>query len=1115
MRLTNNEYNFENFDFNAISEVYLLKHFQGAQVPGTAEVSGVKAIDLAINQGRFLLKDYSFPTAVELHVRQNCDELRISCTCGENAITLCTHEYATLRALQKNVQYKAFFDHHIRISFLRSQSIQYGLENEKDIEQYFRLQYINDNIVATPHNPYLIVPDPTLGNQITNESKHPVDAKLSTSPDRTQRILVISRHRFYDQLRFEVIDVGITDSGKLKSPLHYIDIRALLWKAQSAQETKFYAAINYFAQNYSDTESTADLQALHILQANPLNLPVYFHDREIAEKKTPRSLVAIKLYAMRGQIEISVVKKLPFYEIQAYFIHQEVTKNIHAVDIIYRYFIRTDDAYFLIDKLPILHTIEYFKSKPEKLLIHHSKYGDFLKSTLLPLEESLAVKYTYIRKATEKEKKTIASDVQQIIYLNQHGHYVNITPIMRYGDMEIPLFSKRNITAIDAAENPYQIKRDKMQEDLFLSRVTRMHPTFTDQLSEPTYFYLHYQQFLREDWFLDSIEYWKSQGITILGFQELEFTNRNTNKPTINIEILSGTKWFETKFNLQFGEQQVSVIQLYKSIRNKSKYIELDDGSIGIIPQDWLHKITRYFSLGILKSGQLLISKFAFSELRKLAQEDRVSKDILAELSRYSDGINNLKDIPLALPPTALKATLRDYQLQGVSWLIHLDRFNFGGCLADDMGLGKTVQIIAFLLYQKENRGPHTNLIVCPTSLVFNWQNEILKFAPTLSVLVLHGTDRHSYNTSMEKYDIVITTYGLMVSDINVLKKFYFNAVVLDESQAIKNPNSERNKKVLMLQSRTRYILTGTPIENSTFDLFGQLSFACPGILGSKQFFKDTYATPIDRFQDKKRLHTLHKKVEPFILRRTKKQVAKDLPEKTEAIILCEMGPVQRAIYETHQSALRDYLENNMDEELAQSSMHMLAGLTRLRQICNAPYLLKDGYDKSVSSKIDAVLEQLDAIAYGHKIIIFSQFVGMLELLKEALEKRDIPFEILTGATKNRAEVVNSFNENPQIRVFLVSLKAGGTGLNLTAADYVFLMDPWWNPAIENQAIDRIHRIGQHKNVVAVRFICPDTIEEKIIVMQNKKRQLATDLIKSESSFLQKIGRKTWIDILN
>jgi SNF2 family DNA or RNA helicase len=302
-------------------------------------------------------------------------------------------------------------------------------------------------------------------------------------------------------------------------------------------------------------------------------------------------------------------------------------------------------------------------------------------------------------------------------------------------------------------------------------------------------------------------------------------------------------------------------------------------------------------------------------------------------------------------------------------------------------------------------------------------------------------------------------------------------------------------------------------MENNTFDLYGQLSFACPGLLGNKQYFKDHYSMPIDKFKDSRRARELQKKVNPFILRRTKTQVATELPDKTEMVIYCEMEPEQRKVYESYTKEFRDFLMTKKEGDISKNSLHVLQGLTKLRQICNSPALLNDsGFYGKESSKINILMEQIEGKAANHKILIFSQFVTMLDLIKAELELRNIPFEYLTGKTRNRGSKVEQFQNNEGIRVFLISLKAGGTGLNLTEADYVYLIDPWWNPAVENQAIDRIYRIGQKRKVVAVRLICPDTIEEKIIKLQESKKELISDLVKTDTSILKSLTRE---DLLN
>lgn len=431
------------------------------------------------------------------------------------------------------------------------------------------------------------------------------------------------------------------------------------------------------------------------------------------------------------------------------------------------------------------------------------------------------------------------------------------------------------------------------------------------------------------------------------------------------------------------------------------------------------------------------------------------------------------------------------------------------------MGLGKTLQIIAFILSQNKKHPQNTNLVVVPTSLLFNWQAEVEKFAPSLKILTHYGANRIKNTLHFAGHEIVLTTYGMLLSDIRFLKEFNFNYVFLDESQAIKNPNSERYRAARLLKSRNKVVLTGTPIENNTFDIYGQLSFAIPGLLGSKQYFRDIYSIQIDKFENTKRATDLQHKIKPFILRRTKKQVAKELPDKTEMVIYCEMGEEQRLIYSAYEKELREYISAKDEHEIAKNSMHVLTGLTKLRQICDSPALLKDEEQFGDSSaKIEVLMEQIENKSSQHKILVFSQFVSMLDLIKEELQKRNISFEYLTGQTKNRAAKVNEFQENDQVRVFLISLKAGGTGLNLTEADYVYLVDPWWNPAVENQAIDRCYRIGQKKNVIAVRLICPNTIEEKIMKLQQSKKELANDLITTDNSVFKKLSKQDLMEML-
>ena len=705
---------------------------------------------------------------------------------------------------------------------------------------------------------------------------------------------------------------------------------------------------------------------------------------------------------------------------------------------------------------------------------------------------------------------------EKIIYLSDLDNYILINPVVKYGQVEIPVFTKRQIYAQDNKGQTFLVSRDEGTEDQFTALLLRQHPDFYEQLdNDLPYFYLNRERFLDEDWFLNAFEVWEEKGITVLGFNQLKGNKRSPYKAKISIYVKSGINWFNTVINVRFGRTSVSVQHLHKAIRNKNRFIQLDDGTFGILPTEWVDKFSRYFNAGEIIDGSLLTPKINFSAVAELYEGEAMDEEVRQELETYRSKFSRFEAIAEIPVPEDLHATLRHYQMEGLYWLNFLDDFNFGGCLADDMGLGKSMQIIAFILSQRTKVAHNTNLLVVPTSLIFNWQDEMAQFAPSLRLFTLYGADRARGTADFGKYEVILTSYGTLLSDIGFLKKYTFNYIFLDESQYIKNPSSLRYDTVRQLTSRNKIVLSGTPVENNTMDLYGQLSFACPGLLGNKQYFRDVYSIPIDRFKDSKRAIELQNKVRPFILRRTKKQVATELPEKTEMVLYCPMSEAQQSVYDRYEKEFRDYITSRSEDATPKDTMHVLKGLTRLRQICNSPVLLSDErLYGDTSSKIEVLIEQIENKSPEHKILVFSQFVSMLNLIRTALSARNIPFAYLTGGTRDRASTVNAFQEDENIRVFLISLKAGGTGLNLTGADYVYLVDPWWNPAVENQAIDRSHRIGQKNHVVAIRLICPGTIEEKIMKLQASKKDLVDDLIKTDTSLLKSLSKKDLLSLL-
>jgi SNF2 family DNA or RNA helicase len=951
---------------------------------------------------------------------------------------------------------------------------------------------------------------------LTDDRKAPVSG---LSPDPDDHIVVLKNYRFHKQLTLELYQAGTTQTGKLKNPLKLVNPFDAALKAKQLDELKFLTALSRFQNNPTAAKSAADIEALKTVIANPLSLRFFYHEPAFSENVTAGSLKEVNVGAPIKDITLSIRREDEWYYIVPQIQMGNKTIAFSDIEIKYDYFILRGESIHLLSQFHLLKLARFFKQQPSGLKLPRSEYSTVQQNILAKLEDLITVHYAFVEPASKKQIKQsgVTESPEKFIYLSDLDNYVLINPVMKYGSVEIPVLTKRPIYTQDSEGEVFTVDRNRHAEVNFIALLLKQHADFEEQLeTDLTYFYLHKKRFLNEDWFLNAFEQWQSQGITVLGFNQLKGNKLNGNKAKINIRVVSGLDWFNTSLDVRFGKKKVSLKQLQTSVRNKNKFVQLDDGTLGILPAEWLQKFEDYFNAAEVVDEVLQIPKFNYEEVKLLFRDDELDESVKKEIALFETKLKEVDHSTEVSIPEHLNASLREYQKQGLAWLNLLDDFNFGGCLADDMGLGKTLQIIAFILAQRKKAKQNTNLVVAPTSLIFNWQAEVEKFAPSIKMLTLYGAGRIKDITVFDNYELILTSYGTLLSDITFLTKYRFNYIFLDESQNIKNVDSQRYYAARQLQSRNKIAITGTPVENNTFDLYAQLSFACPGLLGNKQSFKDLFSVPIDKFQSSRHALQLQKKVAPFILRRTKRDVARELPEKTEMVLYCPMEEPQRKVYEAYEQEFRDYIAGSTDEEIERNSIHVLRSLTRLRQICDSPRLLPD--EKLFgdnSSKIEVLLEQIENKAQYHKVLVFSQFVSMLELIKNELQHRGIAFEYLTGSTKNRESVVNHFQHDPAIRVFLISLKAGGTGLNLTEADYVYLVDPWWNPAVENQAIDRSYRIGQNKAVMAVRLLCPDTVEEKIVKLQATKRALSNNLLRSEASFFTSITKAEWLSMLD
>jgi SNF2 family DNA or RNA helicase len=590
----------------------------------------------------------------------------------------------------------------------------------------------------------------------------------------------------------------------------------------------------------------------------------------------------------------------------------------------------------------------------------------------------------------------------------------------------------------------------------------------------------------------------------------------------LDIDSKENNDWFDIYGLVKLGELEFPFLHLKDHILEGNREYLLEDNRILILPEAWFARYRSMFEFGQSSGARIRIHKQHFSQV-----DDSVRgfhEDTLEKL----EALNSVKALPEIDLPRGLEASLRSYQVEGFQWLCFLQKNGFGGCLADDMGLGKTLQAIAVLLRSKElgqqagtksvpgdavaDRGQFalfdnvpdklTSLIVVPASLLHNWFRECHRFAPGLKVLIHVGNQRNRELTNFSYYDLVISTYHTVRQDSLQLSAYNFHYIILDESQMIKNPSSKLYNAILSLQSSNRVVLTGTPIENSLTDLWSQINFVNPGLLGTLGFFKRSFVQPIEKKGDEEREKKLKELINPFILRRTKPEVARELPPVFEQVRYVNMTESQHRLYEEEKSRVRNALLENLEEiGLERSSIMVLQALTRLRQIANHPDLVED-YQGEDSGKFTEVYRDIESVvSEGHKVLVFSSFVKHLDLFKARLEQDRIGYAYLTGSRSQgqRKEAVQNFQNNQNCPLFLISLKAGGVGLNLTAADYVFILDPWWNPAVEMQAINRAHRIGQENRVFVYRFISNDSIEEKIQSLQERKQELAETFITSNN----------------
>ncbi|MFN9802978.1 MAG: SNF2-related protein, partial [Bacteroidota bacterium] len=654
-----------------------------------------------------------------------------------------------------------------------------------------------------------------------------------------------------------------------------------------------------------------------------------------------------------------------------------------------------------------------------------------LTETIIPLSREYRMHFGNLPREEVKDEKP-----QMKVVLREKKENLLFQPVFSYRGYEVKPGDKEQIF-LPLADRLLVIKRQLAAERAFYDKIASLHQGFFK--TDDGILALKGSEVLKNNWFFLFVDAVQEQNIPIHGLDTLKNFRFNTAKPATKIFISSHTDWFDAKVEISFGHQKITVDDVKKALANKQQFVQLQDGSLGILPDEWLKKYALLFRVGDGKAGNMKLSKYHFSVIEELYMQ-RDEQELYFQLEEKYERLRENHSIEPIEPPAHLREVLRPYQESGFQWLNYLREVKWGGILADDMGLGKTIQALSFLHHLKEVNGSLRALVVCPTTLLFNWQNEIVKFTPGLTYYVHHGSTRTRDFLRKNDIDIIITTYGTLRSDIRQLVELSFDYVVLDESQAIKNPSSKVTRAAGLLKAANRLCLSGTPLQNNTFDIFAQMNFLNPGMLGTVEMFKQEFSIPIDKFGEKEQKDHLRKLLYPFILRRTKEQVARDLPEKQEMVLFCEMGEEQRKIYEAYRNDYRDRILGIVDEQgIQKSQLTILQGLMKLRQICDSPAIVKEEERfPNHSVKLEELGREITENISNHKALVFSQFLGMLALIKEKMKELGVSYEYFDGSSTvaERERAIRRFQEDDTCRVFLISLKAGGVGLNLTAADY-------------------------------------------------------------------------------
>ncbi len=1066
-----------------------------------------------------------------LTLRLSPEHLSVSCGCARPVVGLCKHACSAL--MYKVNSNAKFFE-----QFYRPEIVALPEEQQRlfafDLSHYYYSQVGKIKFKAHPEHGRVL--GYTNGDSHNREKfGNPIQlAARITPPEREAKLVFgipVGSHHF----QLPVLLPYLTKTGTKTSRTNPYSTFEKSYLLTGESEPDILTLPEQFAesacrkmQRIVETPTPATKQFLfdywaELIPTLPDSVDLLFFDSysrtATGMKPSPGSRFFPKLAVASAQLVFDLTEQDHSFQLKlSLIINGNPMPNPRFFGDYYSCFIEEhDDSVLFLPDVQDEEVIHQFRKASFIITVLSQDFDTFFRDILLPLSQRYTINLHTTAQGSAFKSRSLEIHTHRL-KVEERDDNVYFYPSTYYPvGFEVYPMQEANLIFRKRGEQYHALYRDKVCEKKFHEMLRELHPSFRAGQHE-TYFALSTSDIRNSTWLPESLERLRNNGVEVSLASLKEGTDYYPHLLSWELTFTeeSGSH-YRGDLSAHMGAVPIALDELKNMLRRKKNWFKLKDGTFGYVYDKDKTRLMPLLALGKEGIKQLEIPTSHFNTLANYT-EHITNAAIKRGIEIKRRKLTELDTVqPVEQPPT-VQAVLRHYQEAGLSWLAFLREFGWGGILADDMGLGKTLQVISVLEYHYQHQpNAPASLVVVPNTLLFNWQAELRKFAPHRKLHVHHGAERRQALQYAEGL-VVLTTYGTLTADVTLFAPLEFSYLILDESQAVKNRNSKRFEAAGKLNAHYRIAMTGTPIENGIADLYSQLSFVNPGFFGTFPDFKRTYPGIADGTATEETKAELQRVISPFILRRTKKQVATELPEKSEMLLYCDMLPEQRQVYDEYRMLFKSKLTDSLEGDHARKSKFLaIEGLMKLRQICNSPALLKAGEHPNASAKLDELMDQIAELQSQHKILVFSAFTEMLALLKNRLDEAGLGFAYLDGKTTGdeRQKQVAYFQENEQCRLFLLSLKAGGTGLNLTAADYVYILDPWWNPAAEAQAIDRCYRIGQDKHVMAYRMVCKDSIEEKILDMQAGKRELASSLIRTDDSVLKALNKEDLLKLFD